>query len=241
MAITFKEHGLHMKRIVLAAAVMWGAQALADDPSSAFKDKKEQESYAIGAQTGRTLKKDNVDIDADMLIRGMKDGLSGARMLLTEQELRAVMSRVQQDIHKNMVLNRRALGERNKEEGTRFLADNGKKEGVMTTQSGLQYKTLKAGSGAKPALDSTVSVKYRGTLTNGVEFDASPEGKAAQMVVAQAVPGFREALQLMTVGSKWMIAVPSNLAYGDRGTGVEIGPNQVLLFDVELLGIDGRL
>ena len=220
--------------LVLATLVSTGALA---DAASPFKDKKEQDSYAIGAQTGRTLRKDNVEIDAAMLIRGLKDGLGDGRMLLSEKDLRAVMSHVQQELHKNMVLNRRALGERNLQEGAKFLAENGRKEGVVTTASGLQYSVIKAGAGAKPFLNNTVSVNYRGTLADGTEFDASPDGQPAQLVVAQAVLGFKEALQLMSVGSRWQLAVPANLAYGDRGSGADVGPNQVLLFDVELVGI----
>jgi len=221
---------------LLVLATLVSTAVLADD-ASPFKDRKEQDSYAIGAQTGRTLRKDNVEIDAEMLVRGLRDGLGGDRMLLSEKDLRAVMSRVQQEVHKNMVLNRRALGERNLEEGAKFLAENGKKEGVVTTASGLQYHVIKAGTGAKPFLNNTVSVNYRGTLPDGTEFDASPAGRPAELVVAQTVLGFKEALQLMAVGSHWQLVVPANLAYGDRGTGVDVGPNQVLLFDVELVGI----
>jgi FKBP-type peptidyl-prolyl cis-trans isomerase len=147
------------------------------------------------------------------------------------------MSRVQQDLHKAMVTNRRALGERNKEEATKYLAENGKKPGVVTSATGLQYKVIKTGSGAKPAVGDTVLVNYRGSLLDGVEFDASEDGKPSQMVVAQTVQGFKEALQLMTVGSKWQLVVPSNIAYGERGTGAQVGPYQTLLFDVELVGI----
>jgi FKBP-type peptidyl-prolyl cis-trans isomerase len=221
--------------LVLLTALM-SAGALAGE-TSAFKDRKEQVSYAIGAQTGRTLKKDNVEIDTAMLIRGLKDGLGGDRLLLSENELRAVMSEVQQELHKNMVLNRRALGEKNKEEGARYLADNGKKPGVVTTASGLQYQVLKAGKGNTPMLNNSVLVNFRGTLPSGIEFDASPEGKPVQWVVAQTIPGLKEAIQLMSAGSKLHLVLPANLAYGDRGSGTDIGPNQVLLFDVELVGI----
>ncbi len=220
----------------LMLAALMSAGALADD-ASPFKNRKEQESYAIGAQTGRTLKKDNVDIDAGMLIRGLKDGLGGEKLLLSENELRAVMSSVQQELHKNMVLNRRALGEKNREEGAQFLAGNGRKDEVATTATGLQYQILKAGNGRKPMLNNSVLVNYRGTLLNGYEFDASPAGKPALWVVAQTIAGLKEALQLMSEGSKLQVVVPANLAYGDRGTGVDVGPNQVLRFDIELVGI----
>jgi FKBP-type peptidyl-prolyl cis-trans isomerase len=205
--------------------------------ASAFKDRKQQHSYAIGAQTGRTLRKDNVDIDTAMLMRGLKDGLGGDKLLLSENELRAVMSQVQQELHKNMVLNRRALGEKNREEGARFLVENGKQSGVVTTASGLQYQVRNAGSGRKPMLNNTVMVNFRGALISGYEFDASLDGKPTQWVVAQTIAGLKEALQLMSVGAKWRLVVPANLAYADRGSGADIGPNQVLLFDVELVSI----
>jgi FKBP-type peptidyl-prolyl cis-trans isomerase FklB len=222
--------------ILLALTALLPVGAWADE-ASPFKDRVQQESYAIGAQTGRTLKKDMAAIDTVMLLRGLKDGLGGEKLLLSEDELRAVMSQVQQELHKNMVLNRRAQGEKNKEESTRFLAENGKQEGVATTSSGLQYRMLKAGDGRKPMLNNTVLVNFRGTLPNGVEFEASPAGKPAQWVVAKAITGLKEALQLMSVGSKLQVAMPANLAYGDRGSGTQIGPNQVLRFEIELVAI----
>ncbi len=220
----------------LALAALLPAGAWASD-ASPFEDRVQQQSYAIGAQTGRTLKKDMAEINVDMLIRGLRDGLGGEKLLLSEDDLHAVMSQVQQELHKNMVFNRRALGEKNKEEGAHFLAGNRAKEGVATTASGLQYRVLKAGGGRQPMLNNTVLVNYRGTLTNGVEFDASPSGKPVQWVVAQAIAGLKEALQLMSVGAKLQVVVPANLAYGDRGSGADIGPNQVLRFDIELVEI----
>jgi FKBP-type peptidyl-prolyl cis-trans isomerase FklB len=232
---------VQLKWITLA---LWGlagsslalAQATGEG-QSAFKTRAAQESYAIGAQTARTLRKDGVEIDAAMLVQGLKDGLGNGKLKMDEKELRAVMSRVQQDVHKNSVLNRRALGERNKEEGARLLAENGKREGVVTTASGLQYKVLNAGSGAKPFLNNTVLVNYRGTLPNGTEIETSPDGKPGPLVVARSVNGLKEALQLMPVGSHWQLMVPASLAYGDRGASDEIGPNQLLQYDIELVGI----
>jgi FKBP-type peptidyl-prolyl cis-trans isomerase FklB len=224
---------MRMKCLALAIASLLAFQAFADD-AAAFKDLKQQESYAIGAQTARTLRQDNVDIDVDMLVRGLRDGLSDGKLMMTDKELRAVMSRVQQELHKNMVTNRRAAGERNKETGAQYLAENGKKDGVTTTESGLQYTVLKVGKGPKPVLSDTVVVNYRGTMLDGTEFDASPAGKPSEFIAAQTIPGWKEALQLMTVGSHWRIVVPPRLAYGDRGSGTQIGPNAVLVFDIEL-------
>jgi FKBP-type peptidyl-prolyl cis-trans isomerase FklB len=227
---------MQMKCIALAATVLLATTAYAED-AGAFKDKKQQQSYAIGAQTARTLRRDSVDVDEEMLVRGIRDGLADARLLLSDKELRAVMSHVQQDIHRNMVMNRRAVGERNKEQGAAYLAENAKKPGVVTTASGLQYRIVKSGTGPKPALGETVLVNFRGTFLDGSEFDASEDGKPAQMVAAQAMTGWKEALQMMPAGSRWQLAVPSHLAYGDRGAGANIGPNQVLLFDIELVSV----
>jgi FKBP-type peptidyl-prolyl cis-trans isomerase FklB len=224
------------KSLAIVTVAMLSGAAMAEE-ASPFKDRQQQDSYAIGAQTGRTLRKDNVPIDEKMLVRGLKDGLGGGKLLLSEKDLHVVMSHVQQELHKNMVLNRRALGERNKEEGARFLAENGKKPGVVTTGSGLQYRVLKAGTGARAFLNNTVLVNYRGTLIDGQQCDASPDDKPAELVVAQSVAGFKEALQLMPVGSTWQVVLPANLAYGDRGAGTDVGPNQLLLFDIELVGI----
>jgi FKBP-type peptidyl-prolyl cis-trans isomerase FklB len=230
---------MQMKSLALAAAVMWTSQALADD-ATVFKDRKQQESYAIGAQTARTLRQDNVDIDVDMLMRGLRDGLSDGKLMMNEKELRAVMSRVQQELHKNMVTNRRTAGEKNKELGIQYLADNAKKPGVVTTDSGLQYRILKTGKGATPVLSDTVVVNYRGTLLDGSEFDASEDGKPSEFTASQTIAGWKEALQLMPVGSHWQIVMPPKLAYGDHGSGTSIGPNAVLVFDLDLVGIKKR-
>ncbi len=219
----------------LVAACLAGTVRAEDD--AAPMDRKAQESYAIGAQTARTLRKDHVDVDVEMLVRGLRDGFGDDRLLLSEQDLKAVMSRVQQDVHKNMVINRRELADRNRAEGQQWLAEHARQPGVQSTPSGLQYKVLKAGDGPKPLPNSTVYVNYRGTLPNGNEFEASISGKPSQMFVMQTIAGMREALQMMPVGSHWQLAIPASLAYGERGTGSEIGPNQLVLFDVELLGI----
>lgn len=227
-------------------AALLSPVARAADPSaadapgasaSAFKDLAAQESYAIGAQTARTLRKDGVPLDVEMLLQGFRDGSGDGKLLLDEKELKAVMLRVQQDVHRNMVLNRRALADRNRTDGLALLATHGRQPGVHTTASGLQYEVLDAGAGDHPFLNSTVMVNFRGTLPDGVPFDASPTGKPAQMFVAQALPGLKEALQLMPVGARWRLMLPANLAYGDRGAGDAIGPNQVLQFDLELVEI----
>ena len=222
--------------ITMLAATLVGTQVLAAD-AVRFSDFKDQQSYAIGAQTGRTLKKDNVEINVELLVRGLRDALAGEPLQMSEADLRAVMNHVQQDLHKNLVLNRRMAGERNLAAAVAYLADNGKQPGVVTTASGLQYRIIKAGSGRKPALIDTVAVNYRGTRPDGFEFEASQQGKPATIVVAQAIPGWKEALLQMPVGAHWQLMVPPNLAYSDRGSGADIGPNQLLLFDLELVDV----
>jgi FKBP-type peptidyl-prolyl cis-trans isomerase FklB len=130
------------------------------------------------------------------------------------------------------------VGEKNQKEGEAFLAENKKKEGVITLPSGLQYKVIKAGSGNKPKATDTVSVHYQGTLVNGTEFDSSyRRGQPVSFPVNGVIPGWTEALQLMEAGAKWQIVIPSNLAYGDRGAGPQIGPNATLIFEIELISI----
>ncbi|HET7755674.1 MAG TPA: FKBP-type peptidyl-prolyl cis-trans isomerase N-terminal domain-containing protein [Steroidobacteraceae bacterium] len=230
---------MHRFAIALVLAAVCGASsARSADRQPGFKDRAAQESYAIGAQTARNLRKDDVAINLDMLVRGLRDGFGDGELLLSEKELRAVMSRVQQDIHRNMVLNRRAEAERNRELGTRFLAEHGKQAGVLTTASGLQYRVLKAGTGAKPLIGNVVLANYRGTLLNGTEFERSPDEQPGRLIVAQAIPGLREALLTMSAGSKWQLVLPAALAYGERGAGTDVGPNQVLQFELELVGIE---
>ena len=198
---------------------------------------KEKFSYALGMNIGSNLHRQSVPVDPDILLRGLKDTLVGNPTLLTEDEERTVLTEVQNDIRKQMQEKMKAQGEANKKEGEAFLAANKAKEGVVTLPSGLQYKILLAGTGPKPTTSDTVTVNYRGTLVNGTEFDSSyKRGQPTTFPVAGVIKGWTEALQLMPVGSKWQLFIPSDLAYGERGPG-DIGPNATLIFEVELLKI----
>jgi FKBP-type peptidyl-prolyl cis-trans isomerase FklB len=213
--------------------------------SAAFPTRKEKFSYAygmnIGAAIGMGLKKQSVDIDPDLVAQGLKDSLMGAKTRLTEQEAQAVLQEVQTELRKAQQEKAEKAGATNKTEGEAFLAANKAKEGVVTLPSGLQYKVLKAGTGPKPSATDTVVCNYKGTLINGVEFDSSyKRGQPATFPVSGVIKGWTEALQLMPVGSKWQLFIPSNLAYGERGTGAEIGPNATLIFEVELLSIQEK-
>jgi FKBP-type peptidyl-prolyl cis-trans isomerase FklB len=200
-------------------------------------------SYAlgmdIGGKVGPSLKKQSVEFDPALVSQGLKDAMSGGKTRLTEQEAQAVLTEVQSAVNKERQEKMQKVAATNKAEGDAFLAANKTKPGVVTLPSGLQYKILKEGTGPKPAATDTVSSNYRGTLINGTEFDSSEKhGGAAKFGVSQVIKGWTEALQLMPVGSKWQLFVPSNLAYGERGAGGDIGPDATLIFDVELVSIE---
>jgi FKBP-type peptidyl-prolyl cis-trans isomerase FklB len=202
-----------------------------------LKNQKDKVSYIIGMEIGMNLKKQAIDIDSTILARGMKDALSGTKPLLTEQEIKETMGLLQ----KEMMAKQSEVSKKNKAEGEAFLAENKKKEGVKTLPSGLQYKVIKAGTGKKPKSTDTVTAHYRGTLINGTEFDSSyKRGQPASFPVSRVIPGWTEALQLMEVGSKWQLFIPSNLAYGEQGAGRDIGPNATLIFEVELVSIQEK-
>jgi FKBP-type peptidyl-prolyl cis-trans isomerase FklB len=213
--------------------------------ASPFANEKDKVSYALGmniaASLGANLKRQNVDLNTDVLVQAIKDGLSGGKTLMTEAEaqntLRQFMTELQQKQEEKM----KEAGEANKKEGDAFLAANKTKPGVVTLPDGLQYKIIKEGTGPKPAATDTVTVNYRGTLIDGKEFDSSyKRNEPASFPVGGVIKGWTEALQLMPVGSKWELYIPPDLAYGARGAGADIGPNATLIFEVELLSIKGK-
>jgi len=207
---------------------------------------KDKASYAIGMNIGKglkdNLKKDSVDVNNDILVRGMKDALTGAKPALTDEEAQTVLTALQTNLRKHAQEVRDAEATKNSKVGEEFLATNKSKPGVVTLPSGLQYKVITEGSGPKPTTTDVVVCNYKGTLVDGTEFDSSyKRGKPATFPVGQVIKGWTEALQLMPVGSKWELAIPPSLAYGDRGTqGGPIGPNATLLFEVELLSIQPK-
>ena len=225
-----------LKWLTAAALCLVAAYASAEDAT--LKNPKEKLSYGIGTDLGRNLKRLGVDVDADLLIKGFTDAMSGAKPLMTDEEIGATLNALQQQIQRKTAQAAAAAGEENKKAGEAFLAQNKAKQGVVTLPSGLQYKIIKAGDGKKPTASDTVECNYRGTLIDGNEFDSSyRRGQPATFGVSQVIPGWQEALQLMSVGSKWQLFVPASLAYGERGAGREIGPNSTLIFEVELLAI----
>ncbi len=207
-----------------------------------FKTRTEKFSYAlgmnIGSGLGANLKKQSVEVNSDLVAQGLKDSMSGGKTLLTEEQEKAVLTQVQNEIRKEQQEKAEQLGAKNKAEGEAFLAANKSKEGVVTLPDGLQYKILTAGTGPKPAATDSVVCNYKGTLIDGTEFDSSyKRGQPATFGVSQVIKGWTEALELMPVGSKWQLFIPSSLGYGERGAGGDIGPNATLIFEVELISI----
>jgi FKBP-type peptidyl-prolyl cis-trans isomerase FklB len=201
---------------------------------------KDKASYAIGMNIGKSMHRDGVDIDSSILLRGLKDGMSGAKPLITDDEAKAALTALQADLRKRQEEKLQVEIETNKKAGEAFLAENKTKDGVVTLPSGLQYKILTEGTGPKPAATDTVVCNYKGALLDNTEFDSSyKRGQPATFPVSNVINGWKEALQLMPVGSKWQLVVPSDLAYGARGgpQGSGIGPNATLVFEVELISI----
>jgi len=206
-----------------------------------LKTQKDKLSYALGMNLGSNLHKETVEVDPAIVLRGLKDGLASGKTLLTEDEARTTLTQLQTEVRSKQQEKMKVAGEMNKKEGVEFLAANKTKEGVVILPSGLQYKILTAGTGPKPTASDTVVCNYRGTLISGAEFDSSyKRGQPASFPVNGVIKGWTEALQLMPVGSKWQLFVPAELGYGDRGAGADIGPGATLIFEVELLSIQGK-
>ena len=202
-----------------------------------LKDLKDRVSYSIGMNIGRDFKMQKLDINPDLVAQGIKDEMSG-KVLMTQEDVKKTLGEFQAQMKAKNEARMKELAATNKKEGEAFLAKNKKEKGVVTLPDGLQYKILKKGTGPSPTKDDTVTVNYRGTLVNGTEFDSSyKRGEPATFPVAGVIPGWTEALPLMKEGAKWRLFIPASLAYGERGAGNVIGPNAVLVFDVELLKV----
>jgi FKBP-type peptidyl-prolyl cis-trans isomerase FklB len=204
-----------------------------------LKTRKDSVSYAIGFNIGQSFKTQKIDADPAVMAAAMNDVLNGKETKLTEEQSQQVWMAYQQEMMAVAEKDRQAAGVKNKEAGEKFLAENTTKEGVITTESGLQYKVIKMGDGPKPTNTDKVKVHYKGTLIDGKTFDSSYDrGEPAVFPVTGVIPGWTEALLLMPVGSTWEVYLPSSIAYGERGAGQDIGANATLIFTVELLGIE---
>ena len=225
---------------VLVCMVLATSYAIAGE-SMELKTAKDKLSYTLGVNTGMNVKKNTLDIDLNIFAQGMKDVLAGSKLLLTEDDMKAVIISLQKDIQLRQQEQMKVQGEKNKQEGAAFLRQN-KKQGATELPSGLQYKVIIEGKGRKPVASDVVTVNYKGTLLDGTEFDSSyKRGQPVTFAVSGVIKGWTEALQLMQEGSKWQLFIPSALAYGEQGTpGGPIGPNAVLIFEVELITIQGK-
>ncbi len=198
---------------------------------------EDKAAYSIGLNLGRSLKGVEVNANPDLIMQGLRDGLAGTQ-LLTDEEMQATMQTFQQQIQEKQEAKQKAIGEKNKTEGEAFLMKNKERAGVKTTASGLQYEVVSEGTGAAPKATDTVTVNYKGTLMDGTVFDSSYDrGQPATFVLNQVIAGWTEGVQLMKVGSKYKLYIPSALGYGERGAGGVIGPNAPLVFEVELVSI----
>ena len=226
-----------LKLMAVLGILLLAAQVCAAEPP-ALKTQKDKVSYGIGVDVARNFTRLGIEFDLDILIKGLRDGLSGEKLLMSETDLRATMNAYQSELKGRMLQAMKVAAEDNKKKGDAFLAENQKKEGVVTLPGGLQYKILKAGEGKKPTEADSVEVLYRGTLINGTEFDSSYRtGQPSTFKVSEGIPGWREGLKLMPVGSKWQLFISPQLAYAEQGVGPDIGTNATLIFEVELLAI----
>lgn len=228
----------------LIGAGLVGASALAGGQTppaggSDLKDVKQKVSYGIGVDIGKKIKKDALDVDLDLIARGIKDGAAG-KTAISEEQIMEAMQAFQTQMMAKMAEEAKTAGDKNQKDGEAFLAANKTKPGVQTTKSGLQYKVVKSGNGKTPKASDEVSTHYRGTLIDGTEFDSSYKRNApAKFPVNGVIAGWTEALQLMKEGDKWQLFIPANLAYGaNPRPGGPIPPNATLIFDIELLKVE---
>ena len=221
---------------VLAAGLVAGSLHAADAP----KTMQDKVSYIIGYNIGRNLARDGVEVKTDQILEGLKAGVGGKEPLISSEESQKIMQAFQEQMMAKQQASQAESGKAAAVEGAAFLATNGKKEGIKTTASGLQYQIIKDGTGNTPKPTDKVTTHYRGTLINGKQFDSSYDrGEPATFPVNGVIAGWTEALQLMKEGSKWKLFIPSNLAYGERGAGNDIPPNSTLIFDIELIKVGG--
>jgi len=227
-----KQFFTHVAVVIGLAGITVGQLHAADVK---LDDDKQKFSYTLGYQIAQNLARQGVALDPDAAAKAVHDVFSGKKPALEVAEMQAVVQRIQEQAKQK----HSEIGKKNLEAGKKFLAENGKKDGVKTLDSGLQYKVMIKGDGDTPKSASTVVAHYEGRLTNGKVFDSSIQrGSPATFPVSGVIPGWQEILQLMPTGSKWQVYIPSKLAYGEKGAGASIGPNETLIFDIELISIN---
>jgi FKBP-type peptidyl-prolyl cis-trans isomerase FklB len=203
-----------------------------------LKDENDRINYSLGYQIGGDLKRQQVEVNGEVLLHGIDDAMTGAAPVLSEDEMRNTLIELKRKVIALQAQERAAALQKNLQAGEEFLAANAKRDGVVSLPSGLQYRVLEPGSGKQPAATDTVTVHYRGTLIDGTEFDSSySRNKPATFRADRVIEGWREALQLMQEGAKWELFIPAKLAYGDKGAG-KIQPNSTLIFEVQLIKVE---
>ncbi len=219
----------------VAVAMLWCAAVSAQE-SHAPTTPAEKVGYAIGVDLVHNFKKQGIDVDAQMLTQGIRDALKNQSQM-SDDEVHKVLSGFQGEVRRKIAQNRRQSAMENREKSQKFFAENKSKPGVVTLPSGVQYRVVKTGGGAKPDPSDFVVVNYTGTLLDGTVFDKTEAGKPAKLKIAMLITGWKEIMTLMPIGSKWQVWVPPEKAYGERGAGTEIEPNEALAFDIELLDV----
>jgi len=227
---------------IAALGLLFFASLISAEENLILKDQKDRISYSYGVDMGTKLKNLPVRVDLDLFILGIKDGLSGTKLLMTEQEIRGTLVLLQKEITANPEEQKKSLAEKNKKEGEAFLAENKKKEGVITLPSGLQYKALKEGTGKTPTDTDWVKIHFRGSLIDGTVFEDTYKsfGQPVAFAVNGVFPGWAEALKLMKEGAKWQLFIPPDIGLGERGSGTLIGPNATLIIEVELISVQEK-
>jgi len=222
--------------LVLCTLTLLAGGAWCADPT-VLKTDRDKLSYSIGASIGKNLRRDSTEVDVDVLIDGLKAGLAGRKLLLSDKDIRQVMNDYEVQLRQQATARRQQAIQENKQKGEAYLADYKGQPGVQVSPGGVLYRVIQEGSGRKPLESDMVEVNYRGSLIDGTQFDATEPGHPANLKVSALINGWKQALSMMSVGSKWHIVVPAQLAYGERGVGSDIGPNEVLVFELELVAI----
>lgn len=233
-----------MKRILVALSAvslcyLSQAAGAADDKGTQLKDNKDKVSYSIGVDIGKSIQKQNIEINPEIFLKGLKDGIADKAALMTDEDIRKTLLSLQTEMLEKQKTQMKEMATKNETDGQKFLAENKKRKDVVTLSDGLQYRIIKDGTGDSPKATDVVTTHYRGKLINGTEFDSSyTRGEPVKFALNNVIPGWTEALQLMKPGAKWELFIPAKLAYGEHGVGQLIGPNATLIFEVELLNVE---
>jgi len=228
-----------LQKCLLILGLLFLTIAVAAQDASQLKTQKEKVSYALGMQMGKEFQKQSVDLDLPTLVKGLTEAFDGTKTLLTEDEMHVILANAREEFRQKQAAIREEKSEATLLEGEKFLAENKNKEGVISLPSGLQYKILTEGTGKKPEIDEKVICNYRSTLIDGTEFDSSEKHSGpVTLPLRGVIEGWKEALLMMTEGSKWQIFVPPHLAYGKQGSGLVVPANATLVFELELVAVE---